>query len=532
MTKPRNLSTSNSGAPCTAKKCRNYVSLVRSSNAEFTGVKTVKCRAKKQKAKNRTQEHNRLKKDYGRVVFYNLCDGAEERKIFVTPMLEAYASSMFTAIAQKSKKSILLVGSKGCGKSTVMEYVACCITACKCPAVYKAEKTAIYKVDINTISDRVDGFTSHLNDILAYAKLKNVKNVIVYFSNISKVYNTIKDQYESIIQDINLDDFNMFKFVFEYRDNGDVQENGAEEGDSFFDEHSVIIEVEPEEQFETTFNLMKYRIAELEYAHKVMFSDKVLRFSFMCCYGRYFEQSFDYSNYLSEVDAVLSIAQCAGRNFVIRDDVRHYYKESFDIMSKLPYSYNRATAIHETGHILLTLTIPKLCRLYGASMLYDAKTGTEALTCIKKTEYVAYNEDDEIQYVSMILAGRAAELKYCAPNRPRGLFVHKGIPVNRGSEDDIRFATKELRSWVLRSGAYRLVGYNIFNENYAGLSPKLKHRVDVIVKWLMKKAFKRAKQIINSNTPFMNQMYTFLLNNYVASPSDIQTIAEQYGVKF
>jgi hypothetical protein len=54
------------------------------------------------------------------------------------------------------------------------------------------------------------------------------------------------------------------------------------------------------------------------------------------------------------------MVEVSGKKTASRGDIRKYYRKSFVLMDELPTGYNEVTAIHETGHILLELTISKL----------------------------------------------------------------------------------------------------------------------------------------------------------------------------
>ena len=460
------------------------------------------------------------------VVFESLCENMDIR-LTRTTKLERYSQNVLNAITRKMKHTILLVGDDGCGKRTVVDYLAYRIVKGRCADVFVKHKTAIYKVDQNTIAEDEAGFVSDVNDILAYAELEGVENVIVYFENICDISEVFRSKYSRIISMLNLNNFLNFKFLVIFNDGHYMSECEEQELADFFDEYAVLIKVESEDDSAKILRVLKIRIEELEIEHGVTFPEDVREVFLMCYYGRNFHDNINYRGFLCEVDAMLALVKASGRNIVIREDIKSFYRKSFEIMSKLTDDYNRVTAIHESGHILLSLTISKMYKLYGASMLYDANSGIEAITMLKKTDYVSYDESDMVSYISMVLAGRVAEMEFCVKHKMNGFATYRRLNINKGSGDDIRTATYELREWVMRNGAYKLIGYNLYNDEYSELSVEVQRKVDIIVKWLLAKAFRRAKAIIRENKAFIMEMQSFLLKNCTATRAEILCIAKR-----
>ena len=460
------------------------------------------------------------------IVFSDLCEDLEVR-LTRTDRLERYTQSVFNAMTRAMKHTIFILGEEGAGKKTVIEYLAYRIATKNCPKLFSEHKTTIYMVNVDTIAKDKNSFVSNINDMLAFAKSDGIENLIIYLDNIVMGLDLFKGLYEEIMEELDTDDFMNFKFIATYDDGLLMTEDEELDLAEFMKKYCVAVKVEAEDKPDRILRVLKFRIEELEDVHGVTIPNNVLETLLMCYYGRNFTEYFNYKMFLTDVDAFLAMVEVYGKKTANSGDIRKYYRKSFALMSKLPEGYNNVTAIHESGHILLELTISKLYTLYGASILYDAHTGIEAITMVKKTQYMSYNEEDMINYTAMVLAGRAAELEYCVDTKAYGVFVHKRLNINRGSSDDVKSATEELRDWVTKNGAYKFTGFHMSNRSYEELSSIEKYKVDIVVKWLLGRAFKKSQYMVKENKTFIMTMKDFLLRNITATREDILEIARR-----
>lgn len=451
------------------------------------------------------------------VKFCNISEEKLSHCYAITGNMESDMKRILGTLFVKGKHSVVIVGPAGSGKSTLVNVLAHQFQAESCPKIFKENYTVVYSVDVSTLSEDKDGLVSEINYILSYAESKGVRNVIIYMNDICQVPLSFRAYYSYIMSNLNISKFNMFKFIFEYNEGMYLTEPEVMEIVEFLKENAVLTEIKAPDNVEHICTVMEACIKNLEEAHGVYFKQDAFKFLTTYYYGRNFLKTFNYNDFLNVVDEVLSNVQVAGCNCVFISDIMKYYRESFKTIRKLPKDYVRATAIHETGHILLSLYAKKLLRLHGAVIIFDIETGTEAVTCIEKTEYTAYSKEDELTYVAMLLAGRAAEIEYCG-NVKRA--------INIGAEDDVKTATNELRNWVLHSGMYKSIGYQYYDA-YENISSYIRSRVDKIVKQLMKESFKIARRAIRNNNDFIQEMSEYLLRNYSATAKDIKKIANK-----
>lgn len=455
----------------------------------------------------------------------NLCDESNLStfsRIVPTKHVNNCAEKVMSGLLTKTKTAVTIIGDSGSGKKTLVNYIAGCITTKKCPPVFSENKTVIYEINLNLMD-----IVSDLNTVLDYAKSEGVKNVILYVNDFEEISNSLIDCYESTLESINIDEFELFKFIFVFHDGGYCEDCDDDVFANFFTEHSIVIEVDTEKNPMDILKVLHYEIEAMEKMHKVKFSSEALKLLLMCYYGRHYTENFSYTNFICAVDTVLAQAEFKGKAEATVKDVQDYYCKSFQVMSKLPAEYNKLTAIHETGHILLALKNPRLFDMYGCSILRDCSSEIEAITCLRKTYYNAYSEEDEIRYVAILLAGRAAELEMTKGSDYIRYFVHRAKNVNKGASDDLINATEELRSWVINNGAYFSTGYNVVNYDYFKLTTSMRKKVDCIVKWLMKKAYNYAKMTIKNDRKFMIVLSKHLLKNYVATREEIFEIARK-----
>lgn len=520
MKNTKNFNSANSEPLENAQKTRNDVKSV--DCIENTVTNDAEKNQRKQEETKDNDGNNT-----GGVEFYNLCDRANFERISSTTNLRSYSDGILEAMAVVLKSSITLLGNDGCGKKTTVKYTAYRIATGDCPRDFVTYKTAIYEIDLSSFDREGNDFVDQMSAVLSYAEGEGVQNLAVYFNDISMVPMTFLEKYESIISELNISRFKMFKFIVVCKDE---QYENLEDNDKFLDfldSKSVNYKVKPENKVNRIIKVLQPRIEELQEKHGVKFPTKNLETLLMFFYGRSFQEDINYSEFLYAVDMVMARVKLSGRKCTNICDVRSYYKYSLKIMEDLPVEYNRNTAIHESGHILLGLMIPELYEIRGCTILYDRQSKIEGITCMYKTYYNAYTEEDEIMYVAMLLAGRVAELEFkTTPVKNVGNLC-LSLDVNRGSGDDLMNATYELRRWVMNCGAYAILGYNVFIDDYANLPSSTKKKVDLIVGLLMKKSFRYARAVIRCNRTFMENMTKHLLQYLVATPTDIKHIMEK-----
>ena len=140
---------------------------------------------------------------------------------------------------------------------------------------------------------------------------------------------------------------------------------------------------------------------------------------------------------------------------------------------------------------------------------------------------MSYNERDVINYVTMLLAGRAAELTFCVKKKKYGSILCRRYDVNKGSSSDVQEATEVLREWVAQNGAYKFIGYHLSCGEWENLTDAEKRKVDIIVKKLLKRAYMKAEHRIRENKAFIMEMHKYLLENMTATIDDIRAIARR-----
>ena len=484
-----------------------------------------------QKETNEKNESEALKtteevEERDSIVFFDLCEDLDV-KLTRTDKLDGYTQSVFNACTRKMKHSIFILGEEGAGKKTVIEYLAYRIATGRCPKLFSEHKTTFYIVNMDTIAKDKKCFVSNVNYMLTFAKSEGVENLIIYLDNIVMGLDLFKGLYDEIMEELDIDSFMNFKFIATFDDGQLMTEEEEVNLAEFVKKYCVAVKVESEDKPKKILRVLKFRIEELEDIHGVTIPSNVLETLLMCYYGRNFTDYFNYKKFLEDVDAFLAMVEVSGKKTASSGDIRKYYRKSFVLMDELPTGYNEVTAIHESGHILLELTISKLYTLYGASILYDAKSGIEAITMVKRTQYMSYNEEDMINYIAMVLAGRAAELEYCVDKKTYGVLAHRRLNINKGSSDDVKSATEELREWVVRNGAYKFTGFHVSNMDYEDLSSIEQYKVDFIVRWLLGRAYKKSEYMVKENKAFIMTMKNFLLRNITATREDILEIARR-----
>ena len=461
------------------------------------------------------------------VVFYDLCNRENFIRICSTSDLRATTDGIIEALATTTKSTVSVMGNKGSGRKTAVKFAAYRLATGDCPKEFVDHKTAIYELDMTTISIQKEIFVSQIKFIMEHAKNKKVENLAIYFNDISKVGNTFVGEYKKLLSAATTEGFRIFKFIIVCDEEMCVDSDEDNELVSFLSTKSINYETKPENKVRRILRVLTPRIRDLENLHEVGFPEQYRELLLMLFYCRCIKDNIDYNEFLSAVDMVLTRVKLAGRKYVTRDDVREYYKSSLDIMDELPKEENLNTAIHESGHVLLGFSISKHYEIRGCTILVNKPEGIDGVTCLYSKYYNAYTEDDIIKYAAMLLAGRAAELEFKLISYNNFGSVFTSLSVSSGSGDDLMNATTFVRNWVMQSGAYAILGFNVFLDNYYSLPMTTRKKVDIVVRWLIGRAFRYARQVIKANKVFVRMLADHLLKNLVATPTEIRQIMEK-----
>lgn len=469
--------------------------------------------------------------------FWDLCTPESNdcfRGIFVNERLESTANRILTGIARKQKSYIMLLGEEGTGKKTAVQYVAGKIVSKDCPTMFVEQKTAIYELIPSEIPVDIEEAVWYFNQILTYASTQEVQNVVLYCPDITRVCDLFTCNYDILDREILKEPFLRVKFILVFNDGKYINQDESAELVNFTNSQCVVTTVVSEDDPLKILDILSSRITELEKAHNVVMPYEMQKYLMMIHYALSFiKGDINYRIFLSVVDGVLSIAEIEGASEVTRYHVEWHYRQYFTAMESVSKGYIIRMAVHESGHILLALAIPefyKWYRLVGCSLVSDCKTGTEAMTCLKKEIYSSRNELEQIRYAACILAGRAAEIEILDGYSYKYSGLRKCLNANNGSNSDVQDATEKIRNWVLHSGVYASLGFNVDLNDYDCLEPSTKRKVDKIVARLIRKAYKIANNVVRENHAFIEAMAGFLVENNVATREDINNIRFSVGI--
>lgn len=154
------------------------------------------------------------------------------------------------------------------------------------------------------------------------------------------------------------------------------------------------------------------------------------------------------------------------------------------------------TAIHEAGHAIVGLTLPKCDPVYKATII-PRGGALGMVVSLPEMDRLNMHKDEAEQKIAMMMAGKAAE------------SMHYGEgSVSNGPAGDIQQATALARAMVLRWGMSDKVGpvdYAEAHEGYGGAAPGMsvsaetKAIIESEVKRIIEDGYTTAREILNSH---------------------------------
>ena len=220
------------------------------------------------------------------------------------------------------------------------------------------------------------------------------------------------------------------------------------------------------------------------------------------------ERMYNYNAFLHFVDGIMgtlperwALINDGGENYSIltanKADYIHYIDKKRESVIK-----------HEAGHCLVALVNPDLFSVDGVCCIPDLEHGISGVTLIRQ-KCGDYTEASLIKVIGFYLAGRIAQ----------------GKPYNATAGNDLAYANQFAKDFVMKSGVFNSIGYNVYFESNTTISEKRLESLEKEVKKLLKKAEKYAKSILRKNDSLFQRICKKLEDYPILTSKDLEQMS-------
>lgn len=417
---------------------------------------------------------------------------------------------LWNIISKKNKRNAVLVGEPGVGKTAIVYKLVQDISNRECPE--KFQNYSIISLDMTGI---IAG-TSYRGQAEERFKLLNTfleknRNVILFIDEIHNMLGA------GSCREGELDLANSMKPILARGDAIVIGATTTKEYEKYFSSDGALkrrfekIEVE-EPSSEEIYPMLKNKIKDLEDYHGVHIKKDVVDFViFTASCFNYETKNPDRT--LDLLDRSMVNARRSGKGIVDKKSVLANFNINFERFQKMSFEEKRATAYHEAGHFVvheMSGLLKDHSTVAVSIMPADYYLGINVYENTDET--ISPTMDYYIDSLAVDLAGREAER----------IILSKD---NSGVASDLEAATKTAYKIVTKFGM--IEGYDISYINANGVSlinEKEIDRINKSIQDLLKKAEKRAREILEKNKELLVAVAEELLKKKMLSKKDLNKI--------
>ena len=417
---------------------------------------------------------------------------------------------LWNIISKKNKRNAVLVGEPGVGKTAIVYKLAQDINNRECP-----EKFQNYKIISLDMTGIIAG-TMYRGQAEERFKLLNTfleenKNVILFIDEIHNMLGA------GSCKEGELDLANSMKPILARGDAIVIGATTTKEYEQYFSSDGALkrrfekVEVQ-EPRATEIYSMLKNKIEDLEDYHGIHIKKHIVDFIiFTASCFNYETKNPDRT--LDLIDRAMVQAKSSGKTVVDKASVLANFNINFESFKKMSFEEKRATAYHEAGHFVVhekSGLLKNHSTVAVSIMPADYYMGINVYENTDET--ISPTIDYYIDSLASDLAGREAER----------MILNKD---NSGVASDLETATKMAYNVVTKFGM--IEGYDIAYMNANGvnlINEKEIDRINKSIQDLLKKAEKRAREILEQNRELLVAIAEELLKKKMLSRKDLNKI--------
>ncbi len=417
-------------------------------------------------------------------------------------------------LLMKDCNSILIIGEKGSGKTSLVYYLVQKLM--KESEIARLSGTKVIEVSqTNFLNFSDDDIIRELITVAEKYIKEGNKNLIFFFDNFEKFMGSFWSEYSAILKNVTLafkEDI-LIKFIISI-DEDFIYNNEMEMREILCE--SLCFYIKQEEMADKIISTLKPRIKELMQYHKIAeIEDKALKMIYDVEMGKIFRNYLSYDVYLTYLDKIMSEFEYQKVTKLTFDHVCKSYMERDGSDEFIKISKDeKQIARHEAGHTLIALLLDFIY-FEGVTIIGVSDKGYNGLTMIFLNSGTGWqNKKNCIKYISFYLAGRYAE----------------GVN-DRGAVSDLEKANSIAKAFVCTSGAYKQLGKDFFckPEEYFNLSSEKKLIIERLVDKILKKAKKYAIKKLEKHKDFLDALTEKIYKEKYVSREDVLKLWSEFN---
>jgi len=170
------------------------------------------------------------------------------------------------------------------------------------------------------------------------------------------------------------------------------------------------------------------------------------------------------------------------------------------------------TAVHETGHALMTILSDKASELHKLTVM-PRGGALGFMASLQRKDMVSITKSELYAKINVLLGGVIAEE-----------IIFGKENVTSGASNDLERATQMARNMVEKYGMSSL-GLSVF-ENEQEISPETKREIDLEVRRIINECYEKTKQELLTNENALRQISDILMEYETLTGSEVQTLLQ------
>jgi ATP-dependent metalloprotease len=171
------------------------------------------------------------------------------------------------------------------------------------------------------------------------------------------------------------------------------------------------------------------------------------------------------------------------------------------------------TAVHETGHALMTILSDKSSELHKLTVM-PRGGALGFMASLQRKDVVSVTKSEMYAKINVLLGGVIAEE-----------IIFGKENVTSGASNDLERATHMARNMVEKYGMSSL-GLSVFERNDKEISPETKREIDLEVRRIINECYDRTKHELVTNEKALRQIADVLIEYETLTGSEVQTLLQ------